>query len=106
MSDRGIDKAVEKILADHEFAKKVLSDPERTLTSQFDLEPGEWRSIHWALKQDVEDSVGEVSGYAGLNLSNVNLTYTKQIPTLKGQFDRGSYTPTSHANLPGRRPGG
>jgi len=90
MSDKGIDACVEKLLADPEYAKRALKEPEQTLTADHDLDPGEWRSIHWALKQDVEDSLGDVTGHsiASINFTAVNFNYLRQLPTLKGSIDR------------------
>ncbi|MGH2588242.1 MAG: hypothetical protein ACRDJE_25260, partial [Dehalococcoidia bacterium] len=67
MSDQAIDAAVEKILSDPVYAGEVYYNPEEALCSQFELEPGEWRSIAWSLRQDVEDSLGDVSGSVSLN---------------------------------------
>ena len=84
MSDQ-IDAAVEKILNDPEFATEVLKNPERTLTRAFDLEWGEWRSIHWALLQDVAGHV---------NLAEVDMDFVKRVPEYKGTFDTHAMGPT------------
>jgi hypothetical protein len=88
MSDKGIDSAVERILRDPEFAKRVFRDPERTLTREFDLEWGEWRSIHWSLLQDVAEAV---------DFGRVKFDLVRQIPRVKGRFDRNAMQPTVHA---------
>jgi hypothetical protein len=88
MSDKGIDAAVDRILKDPEFAKRVLSDPEKTLTREFDLEWGEWRSIHWSLLQDVAATV---------DFRAVNFELVRRIPRVKGAFDRNAMQPTVHA---------
>jgi len=97
MSHQGIDAAVEKILADQGYAKEVYQNPEQALRSQFDLAPGEWRSIAWAVQKDVQDSLGDVSGHAlpTFNFSAVQFRTVGRIPSLKGNIDRaGDDVPT------------
>lgn len=90
MSDQGIDAAVEKILADQTFAKEVYQNPQEALTSQFELDPPEWRSIAWAVQRDVEDSLGDVSGHAPptLNFGSVEFRTVGRISALKGTIIR------------------
>jgi len=57
MSDQAIDAAVEKILGDQDYARLVYESPEEALKAEFDLAPGEWRSIAWCLREDVEGSL-------------------------------------------------
>lgn len=97
MSDHGIDEAVEKILADPTYARYVLENPEKALTSDFDLEPGEWRSIHWSLKQDIEDSARQAR-YAQLP-QLTGYRHLAQLPRLKGNIDRAGGEPTAHGRL-------
>ncbi|MGH2586361.1 MAG: hypothetical protein ACRDJE_15715 [Dehalococcoidia bacterium] len=97
MSDQGIDAAVEQILADQAYAKEVYQNPQQALTSRFDLDPPEWRSIAWALRKDVEDSIGDVSGHGPptLNFGLVEFRTIRRVPALKGSIDRaGDDVPT------------
>lgn len=90
MSDKGVDQAVEKILADPAFARQVLDTPEWALTSNFPLLVGEWRSISWALLQDVLDST---------DFKQIKYNLLAQLPKLKGNIDRADEDPTVHARL-------
>jgi hypothetical protein len=95
MSDEAIDAAVAKITGDPEYARKVLENPKETLTAEFDLAEGEWRSLHWVLVEDVHDAMDEeVTGFglpAGqVDFGNVTFERMKLIPSIKGGFDPGA----------------
>ena len=87
---KGLEAAVEKILADPKYARKVLEAPEATLQSDFDLDAGEWRAIHWSLQQDVIESI---------DFTKVKYKFVTQLPKFKGNIDRASAEPTAHARL-------
>jgi hypothetical protein len=87
---QGLDEAVEKILADPSYAREVLQNPELALTSSYRLLPGEWRSIHWSLVEDVINAI---------DLGNVDFRHLSQLPKLRGGIDRASQDPTAHARL-------
>lgn len=91
-SNQGLDEAVEKILADPSFARDVLQNPERALTSRFTLSQGEWRSISWSLLEDV---------FRAIELHQIEFNYLSQLPRLKGGIDTASDTPTVHLMLSG-----
>lgn len=100
MSDEAIDAAVARITSDPEYARKVLESPKETLTSEFDLAEGEWRSIHWVLVEDVHEATeAEVTGFGmspgQVDFGNVTFDRLKLIPSVKGGFDPGAEWATS-----------
>lgn len=97
MSQQATDAAVEKILADPDFAAQVYQDPEKTLTSQFELLPGEWRAISACLQQDVQDSVGDVKGHLYGRDTFVSLQYGRliQLPGFYGSINFNAFGPTA-----------
>jgi hypothetical protein len=96
MSQQTVEAAIEKIVADPEYAAKVYQGAEEALTSQFDLAPGEWRAIEASLKQDVEDSLGDVQGHTlgrdrFASVSYVRLT---ALPAYHGSINPNAFGPT------------
>ena len=63
MSRSGVDQAVETIRDDVELAQRVFVDGTPALSS-FDLSDEECGAIVDALRRDVEEAQGEVSGFA------------------------------------------
>jgi hypothetical protein len=63
MSRAGVDQAVETIRDDKELAQRVFGDGASALSS-FDLSDEECGAIVGALRKDVEEAQGEVSGFA------------------------------------------
>ena len=63
MSRSGVDQAVETIRDDKELAQRVFVDGAPAL-SAFDLSEDECGAIVDALRRDVEEAPGEVSGFA------------------------------------------
>ncbi len=57
MSSEQVAAAIDRIKNDSKFAAAVLREPEATLTAEFDLEPNEWKAIHFGLAQDVSRAV-------------------------------------------------
>jgi hypothetical protein len=101
MSDQAIDDAIAKIMADPEFARQVYEHPEEALSGNFDLLPGEWRTISTCVNIDVQESLGEVQGFAAgsANFGAVQWTTLGQATQFKSSFDRFSTSPTI---VPGR----
>ena len=98
MSDEAVDAAVEKILSDQSYAQHVYMNPEEALASQFNLEPGEWQSLAWGLRRDVEDSLGDTQGFTveppAIDFSLVQFTHISRVPAVKGEWDRKAMGPT------------
>ena len=63
MSRAGVDQAVDTIRGDKELAQRVCTDGAPALSS-FDLSDEESGAIVGALRKDIEEAPGEVSGYA------------------------------------------
>jgi hypothetical protein len=49
--------AIDRIKSDPEFAAAVLREPEATLAEDYDLEPNEWKAIHYGLAQDISRAI-------------------------------------------------
>ena len=64
MSRSGVDQAVETIHDDKELAQRVFANEPRPALSSFDLNDEECGAIVDALRKDVEEAQGEVSGFA------------------------------------------
>ena len=71
MSRAGVDQAVEGISEDKDLAERVLGDGASALTS-FDLSDEEQMAIVAALRRDVEEAGGEVSGFAQVDFFAVS----------------------------------
>jgi len=75
MSRSGVDEAVETIRDDKELAQRVFADGAPALSS-FDLSDEECGAIVDALRQDVEEAQGEVSGFAQVDFFTLSLNNT------------------------------
>jgi hypothetical protein len=95
MSEKDVNKAVEKILGDPAFAKKVYEKPEETLTGSFDLLPGEWTSIAWCLQRDIENAMAQKNTLSEGFFKSVDYQLISQVPKLQGVFDRYAAGPTA-----------
>jgi len=94
MSEKEVNQAVERILRDPAFAKKVYEKPEETLAGTFDLLPGEWTSIAWCLQRDVEHGLAQQNTLTDRFFSSLDYRLISQIPTFQGIFDRYAASPT------------
>ena len=73
MSAAGVDEAVERIRDDHELAADVVADGPSAL-GVFDLTEDEAAAVTDALCLDVEDALGEVSGFDMAPFGSIPLT--------------------------------
>lgn len=76
MSADQVAAAIERIKSDHEFASAVLREPEASLMESFDLQPNEWKAIHYGLAQDVSRAI-DFSRVEWLGISEIGGAFGK-----------------------------
>ncbi len=72
MSKMGVEIAVEQIRVDHDLAAAVVRDGIAALAS-FDLTADEATALVDALRQDVENALGDVSGFSAAPFGAIQL---------------------------------
>jgi len=70
--------AIERIKSDPEFAAAVLREPEAVLAQDYDLEPNEWKAIHYGLAQDVSRAIDFVR-VEWLSLADIGVGFGKSM---------------------------
>jgi hypothetical protein len=73
MSEMGVETAVEQIRVDHQLAEAVVRDGAPALSS-FDLTTDEADALVGALRLDVEEALGEVTGFAAAPFGSIQLS--------------------------------
>jgi hypothetical protein len=69
MTSKDMRAAVERLMADPEFARRAYEEPEKVLPVEFDLDPAQWQAVHRALAAEVDDTEDDVAGFQILDWS-------------------------------------
>ena len=82
MSEKEVNRAVEKSWVIRPLQKRYMRSPRDLLTGSFDLLPGEWTSIAWCLQRDIENAMAQQNTLSEGFFSSVDYQLISQVPKL------------------------